>query len=120
LGGHAAVTERLDNYPGFLEGISGDEFGSRLTEQARRFDVEILGATEVASVKPDGRYRVITTTSGVEYCASAILLTDGSQYLRLGVPGEENFIGAGVHFCATCDVPFYKDREIMVVGGGNS
>ena len=120
MGGQAAVTERLDNYPGFPEGISGDEFGSRLTEQARRFDVEILGATEVASIGSDGKYRVVTTTSGDEYCASALVLAAGSQYRRLGVPGEEDFIGAGVHFCATCDGPFYKGREIMVVGGGNS
>ena len=120
LGGQAAVTERLDNYPGFPEGVSGDEFGRRLVEQARRFDVGILGATRVSSIVGDGQYRMVRTSGGDEYRASAVLLSGGSVYRCLNVPGEEDFIGAGVHFCATCDGPFYKGQEILVVGGGNS
>lgn len=68
----------------------------------------------------EGQYRIVRTESGDEYCASAILLTPGASYRRLNVPGEDDFIGAGIHFCATCDGPFYRDKELVVVGGGNS
>jgi thioredoxin reductase (NADPH) len=119
LGGQAGVTERLDNYPGFPEGITGAEFADRLTAQARRFGVEMLSA-EVASIDVDGQYRVVRLSTGEEVRAFAVLVAPGSTYRRLGVPGEEDFIGAGVHFCATCDGPFYRGRDVLVVGGGNS
>jgi thioredoxin reductase (NADPH) len=119
FGGQAGVTERLDNYPGFPEGITGAEFADRLTAQARRFGVEMLAA-EVASIDMDGQYRVVRLSTGEEVRAFAVLVAPGSTYRRLGVPGEEDFIGAGVHFCATCDGPFYRGRDVLVVGGGNS
>ncbi len=120
VGGQAGVTERLDNFPGFPEGISGAEFADRLRQQAERFGVEILTAQEVASVAVDGDYRVVRTNDGVEYRSWAVLLALGSTYQRLGVTGEEDFIGAGVHFCATCDGAFYRNRDVVVIGGGNS
>ncbi len=120
IGGQAGVTERLDNFPGFPEGISGSELADRLRAQAERFGVEILSAQEVSAVATDGDYRVIETADGNEYRSWAVLLALGSTYRRLGVPGEEDFIGAGVHFCATCDGPFYRDKDVLVVGGGNS
>ena len=120
VGGQAAITERLDNFPGFPEGISGGEFADRLRAQAERFGVEILGAQEVRSIAVDDEYRVVTTADGSEYRAYAVLLAMGSTYRRLGIAGEDDFIGAGVHFCATCDGPFYRDRDVVVVGGGNS
>jgi len=120
VGGQAGVTERLDNFPGFPEGVSGSEFADRLRLQAERFGVEILPAQEVVSVDRDGEYRCVKTADGREYGAWAVLLALGSTYRRLGVPGEEDFIGAGVHFCATCDGAFYRDRDVLVVGGGNS
>ncbi len=120
VGGQAGVTERLDNFPGFPEGISGAEFADRLGRQAERFGVEILSAQEVVEVASDGEYRCVRTADGTEYRAWAVLLALGSTYRRLGVPGEEDFIGAGVHFCATCDGAFYRDKEVLVVGGGNS
>ncbi|HEY5626062.1 MAG TPA: FAD-dependent oxidoreductase [Dehalococcoidia bacterium] len=120
VGGQAGVTERLDNFPGFPEGISGDEFADRLRRQAERFGVEILSAQEVTRVDVDDVYRCVRTSDGTEYRAFAVLLALGSTYRRLGIPGEEDFIGAGVHFCATCDGAFYRDRDVMVVGGGNS
>jgi thioredoxin reductase (NADPH) len=119
-GGQAAVTELLDNYPGFPEGISGAEFADRLVAQARRFGVEILSATEVSSVLRDGQYRVVRLANGDEVRANAVLLAPGATYRRLGIPNEDTFIGAGVHFCATCDGPFYRGREVLVVGGGTS
>lgn len=120
LGGQAGITERLDNFPGFPEGIGGAEFADRLTAQCRRFGVELLSAAEVTTVCADGQYRVVRLADGEEIRAYAVLLAPGSTYRRLGVPGEEDFIGAGVHFCATCDGPFYRDQEVLVVGGGNS
>ncbi len=120
VGGQAGVTERLDNFPGFPECVTGAEFASRLRAQAERFGVEILSAQEVTGVAEDGQYRLVRTADGSEYRAWAVLLTLGSTYRRLGVEGEDDFIGAGVHFCATCDGPFYRGREVLVIGGGNS
>lgn len=119
-GGQAGVTERLDNFPGFPDGISGAEFADRLARQAERFGVEILSAQEVEGIEIDGEYRCVRTADGTEYGAWAVLLALGSTYRRLGVPGEEDFIGAGVHFCATCDGAFYRGKDVLVVGGGNS
>ena len=120
VGGQAGVTERLDNFPGFPEGIGGGEFADRLRQQAERFGVEILSAQDVVEVGVDGRYREVRTAGGEHYHAWAVLLALGSTYRRLGIPGEEDFIGAGVHFCATCDGPFYRGRDVLVIGGGNS
>jgi thioredoxin reductase (NADPH) len=120
LGGQAGVTERLDNFPGFPEGISGAEFGDRLADQARRFGVELLQAQRVTGLRSEDESRYVSTADGREYGAQAVLLATGSQYKRLGVEREEDFIGAGVHFCATCDGPFYKGQPIVVIGGGNS
>ncbi|HEY1015226.1 MAG TPA: FAD-dependent oxidoreductase [Herpetosiphonaceae bacterium] len=120
VGGQAGVTERLDNFPGFPEGIAGGEFADRLALQARRFGVEILQAQEIAGLRIEAESRYVVTNDGAEYGARALLLATGSTYRRLNVPGEDALIGAGVHFCATCDGPFYKGQEVAVVGGGNS
>lgn len=120
IGGQAGLTERLDNFPGFPEGVSGSEFADRLRAQAQRFGVEILSAQEVAGIGTDEPCRSVRTKDGREYRAWAVLLALGSTYRRLGIPGEKDFIGAGVHFCATCDGAFYRDQEVMVIGGGNS
>jgi thioredoxin reductase (NADPH) len=120
VGGQAGVTERLDNFPGFPEGVSGAEFADRLRAQAERFGVEILSAQDVTGIATDGAYRVVRTGDGNEYRAYAVLLALGSTYRRLDIPGEEDFIGAGVHFCATCDGAFYRGKDVLVIGGGNS
>jgi thioredoxin reductase (NADPH) len=120
VGGQAGVTERLDNFPGFPEGVTGAEFADRLRQQAERFGVEILPAQDVTEIVVDGDYRGVRLASGQEVRSFAVLLALGSTYRRLGVPGEEDFIGAGVHFCATCDGAFYKGKKVLVVGGGNS
>ena len=120
VGGQAGITERLDNFPGFPEGISGAEFAGRLRQQAERFGVEVLSAQEVVAFGSDGAYRLVRTADGQEYRAYAVLLALGSTYRRLGIPGEDDFIGAGVHFCATCDGPFYRGKDVLVIGGGNS
>jgi thioredoxin reductase (NADPH) len=120
VGGQAGVTERLDNFPGFPEGVTGTDFADRLRRQAERFGVEILEAQEVTALSVDGAYRCVKTGDGAEYRSYAVLLALGSTYRRLGIPGEEDFIGAGVHFCATCDGAFYRGEQVLVVGGGNS
>jgi thioredoxin reductase (NADPH) len=120
LGGQAGVTEQLDNFPGFPEGIQGGEFADRLTQQARRFGVETLQAQEVTGIRREEESLYVKTADGTEYGARAVLVATGSTYRRLNVPGEEELIGAGVHFCATCDGPFYKGQHVAVIGGGNS
>ncbi len=120
FGGQAAGTEKLDNMPGFPDGVAGIDFSNRLRKQAERFGVETLQAQEVVSITTQDNYHVIKTGDGSEYSACAVLVTTGSRYRRLGVTGEDNYIGAGVHFCATCDGPFYRGKHVAVVGGGNS
>jgi thioredoxin reductase (NADPH) len=120
LGGQAAATERLENVPGFSEGVEGAEFAYQLRKQAERFGVEMLQAQEVVHLRSRQNYHFVETADGSAYSARAVLLATGSRYQRLRVPGEEDFIGAGIHFCATCDGPFYKNQQVVVVGGGNS
>ena len=121
LGGQAGITVGLDNFPGFPEGITGQEFSERVTRQARRFGVEILQAVDVERLAMEEGYHEVYTSDSKHYHSKAVLVATGASYRRLEVPGEDDFIGAGVHFCATCDGPFYKGaKEIAVIGGGNS
>jgi len=120
LGGQAAATERLDNVPGFADGILGSEFSSQLRKQAERFGVEMLQAQDVVRIHSHDNYHCVFTADGSEYSARAVLFATGSRYKHLGAPGEDDFIGAGIHFCATCDGPFYKGMPVAVIGGGNS
>jgi thioredoxin reductase (NADPH) len=120
LGGQAGITQTLDNFPGFDQGISGSEFAERLGRQAHRFGVEILQANEVVSVFPQGNYWCAITRDGVEYGGKALLLASGARYRKMGIPGEDDLIGSCIHFCATCDGAFYKEKNVLVVGGGNS
>jgi thioredoxin reductase (NADPH) len=120
LGGQAALTERLDNYPGFPAGLTGADFGKRLVEQSKRFDVEMVNAAEVTRLGADGHDRAVWTDGGAEYRSHAVILAPGNAYRRMGAEGEDDLIGAGIHYCATCDGPFYKGKEIVVIGGGNS
>ena len=120
-GGQAGVTERFDNYPGFPDGVGGAELAERMTRQAERYGVEILSAVAVTGLtRVDPLVRVELST-GEFVTAPAVLVATGSTYRRTGAAGEDDLIGAGVHFCATCDGPFYRGAsEVTVVGGGNS
>ena len=121
LGGQAGISDRIDNYPGFPDGISGAQLAERFVAQARRYGVELLSPVSVTSIEPDGADLVTTLASGQVLTSHAVIVATGSKYRRLGVPGEEELIGAGVHFCATCDGPFYRGAtEVVVIGGGNS
>ncbi len=120
-GGQAAVTERLDNYPGFPDGVSGAELAGRMTEQARRYGVEILQAVAVTGIEVSEGGVTVDLSTGRQVSARALLLASGSTYRRTGAHGESGLIGAGIHFCATCDGPFYRGAvELTVIGGGNS
>jgi thioredoxin reductase (NADPH) len=121
LGGQAGITGVIDNFPGFPEGLTGQAFADRLVQQARRFGVEILQAVDVSGLHSDAGCLCVLDADDRHYHAGAILIATGATYRRLDVPGEDDFIGAGIHFCATCDGPFYKGaKEIVVIGGGNS
>jgi len=120
FGGQAAATQWLDNVPGFAEGVEGHRFADQLRRQTERFGVEMLQAQEVVNIHSHDNYHCVSTADSSEYSARALLLAAGSQYRRLGIPGEDSYIGAGVHFCATCDGPFYKGLSVAVIGGGNS
>lgn len=119
-GGQIALTEQIDNYPGFPEGIGGFEFAERIAEQARRYGVEILSPTQVTRVVRNSKHLIVETDLEDRYKAHAVLIATGSSYRRLGVPGEEHLIGRGVSYCATCDAPFFSGQDVLVVGGGDS
>lgn len=118
IGGLAAITDWVDNYPGFPKGVAGLELAEALRQQAERFGAKIeLG--EVISIADEGRYKRLKTTDG-DLLAEAVLIATGSDYKKIGVPGEQEFYGRGVHYCATCDGAFYRDKRLVIVGGGNS
>lgn len=118
VGGLAAVTDWVDNYPGFAKGIAGLELAEELRKQAERFGADIrLG--EVMKIEDKGDYKSLETTDG-ELKAEAVLIATGTDYKKLGVPGEDTYYARGVHYCATCDGAFYRDKRLVVVGGGNS
>lgn len=118
VGGLAAITDKVDNYPGFTDGIEGMQLADQLQRQAERFGAKIEYG-EVTSLRDAGEYRVVTV-DGAEVKARAVLIATGSDYTKLGIPGEAEYYGRGVHYCATCDGAFYRDKQLVVVGGGNS
>lgn len=118
IGGLAAITDIIDNYPGFAEGVTGLELADDLKKHAERFGAEIrLG--EVMSIAEDDGLIKLNTTDGDIY-AKSVLLATGCDYKKLGIKGEAEYLSRGVHYCATCDGAFYRDKKIVVIGGGNS
>ncbi len=118
IGGLAAITDKIDNYPGFAAGVTGMELAEQLQKQAERFGAKIE-LNEVTGIERSDGNIVVKTYDG-KYLARAVLIATGSDYKKLGIPGEEEFYGRGVHYCATCDGAFYQDKRLVVVGGGNS
>ncbi|HIA91851.1 TPA: thioredoxin-disulfide reductase [Candidatus Saccharibacteria bacterium] len=118
VGGLAAVTESVENYPGFPDGVGGMELAQNLEKQALRFGTTIQLA-EVTAIEDKGDYRVVKSTDG-DYKAKTVLIGTGSDYKKAGVKGEKEFYGRGVHYCATCDGALYRDQVMAVIGGGNS
>ena len=118
IGGLAAVTDWVDNYPGFPKGLAGLDLANALQAQAERFGAKIeLG--EVSKISKEGDNIKLATTDG-DVLAKAVLIATGSDYKKIGVRGEQEYYARGVHYCATCDGAFYRDKNIVCVGGGNS
>ena len=119
MGGASIINlEKIENFPGFVEGISGAELGPAAQEQAMNVGVDFIMA-EATGIKTDGDYKVVSTDSG-DYRAKAVIVAAGSQLKHLGIPGEEEFNGRGVSHCATCDGPMFMGETVGVVGGGDS
>jgi len=118
-GGQVINTYEVENYPGFAEPLSGWELMSRMEEQARRLGTEIVSGDVESVVADAGRFSV-TMAGGQVVEAKTVIAATGASYRRLNVPGEEQYIGHGVSFCATCDGAFYRDRVCAVIGGGNT
>jgi len=117
-GGQIANTEEVEDYPGF-EHISGAELAMKMAEHAKKFGLEIA-SDEVTEVFVDGDDRIARCASGTDYRAKAIILSTGGSPVKLGVPGEEEYSGKGVSYCAICDGAFFKGQVIAVVGGGDA
>jgi thioredoxin reductase (NADPH) len=117
-GGQMTTTELIDNYPGFPQGVTGDELSRLMEEQAKKFGMETI-TEEVVEVSLEGDMKVVQTNESAYRCEALIICT-GTEYRKLGVPGEKEFAGKGVSYCATCDGAFFKDSQIVVVGGGDS
>ncbi|MCI1634808.1 thioredoxin-disulfide reductase [Bifidobacterium sp.] len=118
-GGQLVNTTEVENFPGFPEGILGPDLMENMRVQAEKFGAEIE-YDDVTSVDFSSPIKLVTTDSGTQYRAKTVIITTGSEYRKLGVPGEQEYSGRGVSYCATCDGFFFKDRPIVVVGGGDS
>jgi thioredoxin reductase (NADPH) len=117
-GGQIATTNVVENYPGIPE-INGYELGLKLEEQARKHGLKVI-LDEVKGVNLKEELKTVKLASGKELKAYSVIIATGADYKKLGVPGEEKFIGRGVSFCATCDAAFFKDKDVVIVGGGNT
>ncbi len=118
VGGQIVDAEQVENYPGFPEGISGLELGQLIHRQATKYGLKTIIA-EVTGVEPQQKQIVVKTTEG-NFIAKAVIIASGSERRKLGIPGEEEFTGKGVSYCATCDAAFFKGLPVAVVGGGNA
>jgi len=117
-GGYVSSTDWIDNYPGFTEGISGMELSKKMEDHAKRFGANII-QEEVIDMNLKSEPKTVETSQG-KYQTQTIILATGNEPKKLNVPGEEKFRGRGVSYCATCDGPFFKDKDIVIVGCGNS
>jgi len=118
-GGQLLITEEIENYPGFYEGITGFELSEKFRQHAEKFGAKIENGHTVSEVSLDGEIFVVKTDYG-EFRGRTLIWAAGSNPRKLGVPGEAEFVGRGVSYCAVCDGAFFKDRVVAVVGGGDS
>src|SRR3989344_6305826 len=118
VGGLAAVTDWIDNYPGFPKGLAGLELSDLFQKQAERFGA-VFDFGEVQEIIDEGKLKRLKTDNG-DFVAKTVLIATGSDYKKIGAPGEQEYYARGVHYCATCDGAFYRDKRIVTVGGGNS
>ena len=118
IGGQITNAARVENYPGFPKGISGIDLGQLIHEQATSYGLETLLA-EVTKAVPNQRHNLVSTSEG-DFVSESIIIASGSQFRKLGVPGEDKLVGKGVSYCATCDGPLFKGKAVAVIGGGDA
>ena len=118
IGGNINNADSIDNYPGFPEGINGPELAELMHRQAEKYGLKSITA-EVTAIYIEGENRVIKTTGG-DFMAKAVIIAGGSDKVKMGIPGEKEFTGRGVSYCTTCDGPFFRNKKVVVIGGGNS
>ncbi|WP_449243925.1 thioredoxin-disulfide reductase [Desulfobacca acetoxidans] len=118
-GGQVMTTDFVENYPGFPNGVAGYELSQQMREQAERFGAEIRNG-EVTGLKPGNPHHTVMLENGEEVVGRAIIIASGAQPRRLGAPGEAEYMGKGVGYCATCDGALYRDETIAVIGGGDT
>ncbi len=119
-GGQIVTTDWVENYPGFPKGLSGQELGDLMLAQAEEFGAEVQSFTAVTSIKPADLDFIVTTSEDEEFLAKSVIIATGAIPKKLGVPGEAEFTGRGVSWCATCDGALFKDKVVSVVGGGDA
>ena len=118
-GGQIAITDNIENYPGFEQGINGFELATKMQTQAANFGTEFVYG-EVVSFQLNDKIKKVILLDNKEYLAKTIIISSGASFKKLGIKGEQEFIGKGVSYCATCDGPFFRNKEIVVIGGGDS
>ncbi len=118
-GGWPAITDRIENYPGFPEGIAGPDLAERMKAQAARFGASLLESVEAASAAEEGGIFRVRGAAG-EFAGRALIVASGARHKTLGIPGEREFLGKGVSYCGTCDGPLFRNREVAVIGGGDT
>jgi thioredoxin reductase (NADPH) len=118
-GGEAASSPLIENYPGFPEGVSGADLMEKIKAQADRFGLEVKTFAKVMNLGVDGQVKTVQLENG-EVGARVVIVTTGRSPRKMGIPGEEEFSGRGISYCATCDAPLFKERVVMVVGGGDA
>ena len=118
-GGQIAITDNIENYPGFEQGINGFELATKMQTQATNFGTEFIYG-EAVSFQLNDKIKKVILLDNKEYLAKTIIISSGASFKKLGIKGEQEFIGKGVSYCATCDGPFFRNKEIVVIGGGDS
>lgn len=118
-GGQIAITDNIENYPGFEQSINGFELATKMQTQATNFGTEFVYG-EAVSFQLNDKIKKVILLDNKEYLAKTIIISSGASFKKLGIKGEQEFIGKGVSYCATCDGPFFRNKEIVVIGGGDS
>lgn len=119
-GGQIVTTDHVENYPGFPDGVSGTEIGDLMHRQAERFGAEFRTFASIDRIEPDGMDFILTNSEDERVRARAVILATGAVPKKLNVPGEAEFTGRGVSWCATCDGAFFRDKTVAVIGGGDA
>jgi len=117
-GGQVGITEIVENYPGFPDGVLGGDLSEKMFQHARKFGVQIKNGV-CSKIESDGKYKIVSFND-MKIKSKAVIMATGAKPLHLNVPGENKFLGRGISFCATCDGAFYKDKVVAVIGGGDS